>query len=102
MQQTLGLSGEVVQHAYAGRSGFWVRKDQELTPEQISQLRGHRTFKVLPRRWVVERTFAWWSFARRLVKEYEYLPESSVAFVHAAMIRIMARRLASGTSLLRS
>jgi putative transposase len=51
-------------------------------------------FLVLPRRWVVERTLAWLGQARRLAKDYERLPESGVAMIHAAMSRIMLRRLA--------
>jgi putative transposase len=99
VKQTLGLSVEVVQYAYAGISGFWMPAEQELTPEQLSQLRGFRSFKVLPRRWVIERTFAWLMFQRRLVIDYEFLPQTSQAFIHLAMTRIMLRRLASCTSL---
>lgn len=51
-------------------------------------------FQVLPRRWVVERTFAWLGQARRLAKDYERLPETGVAMIHWAMSRIMLRRLA--------
>jgi transposase len=53
---------------------------------------------VLPRRWVVERTFAWLGQARRLAKDYERLPETGVAMIHWAMSRIMLRRLASVAS----
>jgi putative transposase len=53
-----------------------------------------RGFMVLPRRWVVERTFAWLSHARRLAKDYERLPENGVAMILWAMSRIMLRRLA--------
>jgi transposase len=49
---------------------------------------------VLPRRWVVERTFAWLGHARRLAKDYERLPENGVAMILWAMSRIMLRRLA--------
>ena len=52
-----------------------------------------RGFLVLPRRWVVERTFAWLGQARRLAKDYERLPETGVAMIHWAMSRIMLRRL---------
>ena len=56
-----------------------------------------RAFRVLPRRWVVERTFAWLGQARRLAKDYERLPETAVAMIYAAMSRIMLRRLALTT-----
>jgi hypothetical protein len=50
---------------------------------------------LLPRRWVVERTFAWLGRNRRLSKDYECLPAVSEAMVYAAMVRLMLRRLAS-------
>ena len=51
-------------------------------------------FTVLPRRWVVERTFAWLGQNRRLSKDYERLCETSEAMVYIAMSRLMLRRLA--------
>ena len=51
-------------------------------------------FVVLPRRWVVERTFAWLGRYRRLSKDYEQLPATSEAMIYAAMVHIMLRRLA--------
>jgi len=51
-------------------------------------------FVVLPRRWVVERTFGWLYRFRRLSKDYEVLPETSEAWIYAAMVRIMLQRLA--------
>jgi transposase len=50
-------------------------------------------FVVQPRRWVVERTFAWMVRYRRLAVDYEYLPETSEAVVYATMIHRMLRRL---------
>lgn len=51
-------------------------------------------FQVLPKRWVVERTFGWFNYWRRLSKDYEVLPETSEAFIYVGMIRLMLRRLA--------
>ena len=51
-------------------------------------------FNVIPRRWVVERTFAWLSRSRRLARDYERSPETSVAMIHLATSRIMLRRVA--------
>jgi putative transposase len=50
-------------------------------------------FVLQPRRWVVERTFAWFVRYRRLMVDYEYLPETSEALIYAAMTHRMLRRL---------
>ena len=50
-------------------------------------------FEVHPRRWVVERTFAWLVKYRRLAKDFEYLSDTSEAMIYAAMIHRMLRRL---------
>jgi putative transposase len=82
---------------YAGSLVAWVRA---LWPHRGTRLEivKHGTtlthFKLLPRRWVVERTFAWLGRARRLSKDYEHSVESSESFIYLAMIRIMLRRLA--------
>lgn len=52
-------------------------------------------FPILPRRWVVERTFAWLGRYRRMSRDYEALPQTQEALVHLCMIRLMLRRLAS-------
>lgn len=83
VEKTLCLSVEVVRPP---SRWVWVREDQE-PPSRPA-------FTVLPRRWVVERTFSWLSQNRRMSKDYERLPESSEAFVYVAMTRLMARRLA--------
>jgi putative transposase len=50
-------------------------------------------FQIHARRWVVERTFAWFVRYRRLMADYEYLPETSEAMIYVAMINRMVRRL---------
>jgi putative transposase len=50
-------------------------------------------FRIQPRRWVVERTFAWLVRYRRLIVDFEYLPETSEAMIRVAMIHLMLRRL---------
>lgn len=52
-------------------------------------------FKVLPRRWVVERTFGWLYKSRRLCRDYEVRLDHSAAMIRLCMIRIMLRRLAA-------
>jgi len=53
-------------------------------------------FSVLPRRWVVERTFAWLNRCRRLAKDWENLTDRALAFLRLASIRFMVRRLCNG------
>jgi transposase len=50
-------------------------------------------FSVLPRRWVVERTFSWFGRNRRLAKDYENLADTLVAFITLACIQLAVRRL---------
>ncbi len=54
---------------------------------------GQRGFRVLPKRWVVERTFGWWVWWRRLSKDYEQQTATSEALIHLVMIRLMLGRL---------
>ena len=55
-------------------------------------------FEVLPKRWIVERTFAWISRCRRLARDFERYARTTVAFIRLAMIRIMLRRIAASHS----
>jgi putative transposase len=69
----------------------WAKEGKEVDWQRLMASRG---FRVLPRRWVVERTFAWISHNRRMTKDYERLSATGEAFVYAAMTRLMVRRLA--------
>ena len=100
MEKTLGWSAEIVRHPLKPAPEEvmmrWFREiDKEgmaIDPKKFESEQGPRPFP--PKRWVVERTFSWLSQNRRLSKDYERLPESSEAFIYAAMSRLMARRLA--------
>ncbi|MFE2019145.1 IS5 family transposase [Streptomyces sp. NPDC059499] len=61
--------------------------------EVVRRAPGTKGFKVLPRRWVVERTLGWLMHHRRLARDYEALPARSTAMIHIAMIALMARRI---------
>ena len=90
--------------AYTGRFREWMRNERgwrvKVPRHPDRQLWRYgleekpRGFQVLPRRWVIERTFAWLGQARRLAKDYERLPETAVTMIYAAMSRLMLRRLA--------
>ncbi len=79
--------------AYAGKLVVWAAAALGLRVEIVRRRLAH-AFKVLPRRWVVERTFAWISRHRRTVRDYERLPDHHQAMVTWAMITVMTRRLA--------
>jgi putative transposase len=82
---------------YAGKLVQWVselRPGNLLKLEIVKRSDKVKGFYVLPRRWVVERTFGWLGRHRRLSKDYEYLPETSESMIRIAMIKLMARRLA--------
>jgi putative transposase len=70
-----------------------LRQRNRIELEIVKRPEGAKGFLVLARRWVVERTFAWLSFHRRLSKDHEYLPETSEVFIRIAMIRLMLARL---------
>ncbi len=61
--------------------------------EIVKRPEGAVGFEVLPKRWIVERTFAWLYFFRRLSKDYEYSTTASESMVYLASIRIMLKRL---------
>ena len=77
---------------YTGRLTNWAAALKMKI--QIVAKRNPHAFEVLPRRWVVERTFAWISKHRRTVRDYERLPASHEAMLLWAMTDLMTRRLA--------
>jgi putative transposase len=98
-EQELGLSVEVVHRTPKPIpekiakiwAEEWTKEGKEIDWQKLLPRRG---FEVLPRRWVVERTFSWLSQNRRMSKDYERLCATGEAFVYAAMSRLMVRRLA--------
>ena len=84
IEQTLGFSVTVVR-----KPRRWVRWPADSEPPPMPT-----GFRVLPRRWVVERTFAWLGRYRRLSKDYEALPATEEAWIHLAMSSLMLARLA--------
>ena len=80
--------------AYAGKLVQWAQRCGGWKLELVRRPVQQHTFQVLPRRWVVERTFAWLGRQRRLSKDYEALPETSESWVYTAMTGLMLRRLA--------
>ena len=70
----------------------WAKESVKLDWEKLPPRR--RGFQVLPRRWVVERTFAWLSQNRRMSKDYERLCATAETFVYVARTHLMVRRLA--------
>ena len=94
----LGEVGPKDRLAEGGEPGFRSGARQARDPggEQAARRRlmPPRGYVALPRRWVVERSFSWPSQNRRMSKDYEGLCASAEAFVYAAMIRLIVRRLA--------
>jgi putative transposase len=80
---------------YAGALVAWVAAFAGWVLEIVKRSDNVTGFVVLPRRWVVERTFAWLCKFRRLSKDYEETTASSEAWIRIAMIHIMVRRLAT-------
>jgi putative transposase len=78
--------------AYQAAVG-WAKQFAAWVLELVRKPEGRQGFVVLPRRWVVERTFAWLMNSRRLARDYERLTESSEAMVKVAMIHLMLKRL---------
>lgn len=80
---------------YTGKLIALVEEKLSITLDIVKRTET-RVFHILRKRWVVERTFGWFGFYRRLSKEYERSPRHSEAFVYLAMSNIMLHRLARG------
>lgn len=86
---------------YAGRLVQWVRDlrvVRRLRLEIVKRSDDVKGFKVLPHRWVVERTFGWLGRHRRMSKDYEGLLETGETLIYVAMIGLMLRRLAASSA----
>ena len=96
MEKALGLTAGVVVRRPPKPRYVWVPEGEEPDWEDLRRrgLLPESGFRVLPRRWVVERTFSWIDQNRRMSKDYEKLPATEEAFVLVAMMCLMARRLA--------
>lgn len=79
---------------YSGRLVLWAKTVLSLGIQVVKRTDDTTGFVVIPRRWVVERTFGWITKHRRCVRDYETLPENHEAMVYIAMIMTMSRRLA--------
>jgi putative transposase len=79
--------------AYAGQLVEWVKNACGWLLEIVRRNQGAKGFQLLPRRWVVERTFGWFGRYRRLSKDYEFQPDTSENMVLIAMIQLMVHRL---------
>jgi len=78
---------------YAGQLIDWVKTLAGWVLQIVKRSDDVKGFVVLPKRWIVERTFGWLGRYRRLSKDYEELVESSEAQIHLAMINVMIQRL---------
>ncbi|WP_184223256.1 transposase, partial [Paenochrobactrum gallinarii] len=80
---------------YAGpKLKLKLEKISKFTLEIIKRSDAIKGFKILPRRWVVERTFAWLGRCRRLAKDFERTIASAEAWIYIANIRMLTRRIA--------
>jgi len=80
--------------SYRGDLIAWIEDSFGWKLEIVEKPKEQSGFQILPKRWIVERTFAWLVRQRRLARDYERLPQSSESFIYIAMIRLMVRRLA--------
>ena len=79
---------------YAGELESWVHRFTGWESEIVRRNDAARGFTVLPKRWIVERTFGWLSRYRRLSKDYEFFTQTGENLIYMAMINLMLHRLA--------
>lgn len=100
--EELAEQEEVIQHlkliwadgSYRGTLIAWIQDLFGWTLEVVEKPKDQNGFRPLPKRWLIERTFAWLVRQRRLARDYERLPQTSQSLIYAAMVRLMVRRLA--------
>lgn len=80
--------------SYRGTLIDWIEEFFGWKLKIVEKPKDQNGFHALPKRWIVERTFAWLIRQRRLARDYERLPQTSESFIYAAMVRLMIRRLA--------
>lgn len=110
--ERLGGAAVVMEAAEATENLVVIWVDQGFSGENFSRViqqlcaakvdvicRSEVGFQVLPKRWIVERTFGWWNQYRRLSKDYELLPEMSESMIYTVMIRLMLKRLAQSPAI---
>ncbi len=78
---------------YAGKLISFVNRYYNCILEIVKRTDDLKGFKVLPKRWIVERTFGWFNNYRRLSKDYEYDPKTSETMIYIAMTSLMLKRL---------
>jgi putative transposase len=78
---------------YAGQLIEWTRRFGRWVLEIVKRSEDVAGFVILPKRWIVERTFSWFGRYRRLSKDYETLTQSSESVIYLAMTHLMVRRL---------
>ncbi len=83
---------------YAAQLIEWTKKRLRCTLEIVKRSDDVKGFAILPKRWIIERTFAWLRRYRRLAKDYGQITENSEAMIRIAMINLMNRRLGQLTS----
>ncbi len=99
LQQITPSSQRIWADGIYGKAGLadWMLETFDIALEIVKRNPEQKGFAILPRRWVVKRTFAWLGRHRRLSKDYEHCTLSSEGFVYVASINTMLRRIAASS-----